>query len=84
MKVVQKENRQLRVADDRLETMRQSGYVEVDARTGKPVPVLEEENSAAALKRENAALKKENKDLKSQIEGLTAQISALSGPSENR
>ena len=83
MKVVQKENRQLRVADDRLETMRQSGYVEVDTRTGKPVPVPEEENSAAALKRENAALKKENRNLKEQIEGLTVQLSALNNPPEN-
>ena len=68
MKLVQKENRQLRVADDRLETMRQSGYVEVDEKTGTPVAVPEAEDSAAALKKEIAALKKENKELKAKLE----------------
>ena len=93
MKLVQKENRQLRVSDDRLETMRQSGYVEVDAKTGKPIAGPVAEDNTAALKRENTALKRENKDLKAmtenlkmengnlkeQIEGLTVQLSALSG-----
>lgn len=37
MKLVQRDNKQLRVEDDRLEEMLRAGYVEVDRRTGKPV-----------------------------------------------
>ena len=98
MKLVQKGNRQLRVADNRLEEMRKSGYVEVDAKTGKPVAVPAADDGTAALKREVSALKRENKELKAtvealktengnlkeQIEGLTVQLSALSqGPGES-
>ena len=73
MKTVQKGNKQLRVADDRLEDMLKSGYVEVDGKTGKPVNIPAKEENAAALKKENAALKKENKELRAQIEALSAQ-----------
>lgn len=73
MKTMQKGNKQLRVADDRLEDMLKSGYVEVDEKTGKPVNVPTKEGSAAELKKENAALKKENKELRAQIEALSAQ-----------
>lgn len=76
MKTVQRGNKQLRVADDRLEDMVKSGYVEVDERTGKPVNVPAKEADAAALKKENGALKKENKDLRAQVEALTAQVEA--------
>lgn len=73
MKIVQKGNKQLRVADDRLEDMRKAGYVEIDGKTGKPVaPPIKEDNSSA-LKKENAALKKENKALKARVEELTKQ-----------
>ena len=77
MKTVQKGNKQLRVADDRLEDMLKAGYVEVDEKTGKPVNVPAKETDAAALKKENAALKKENKDLRAQVEGLAEQVKAL-------
>lgn len=73
MKIVQKGNRQLRIADDQLQNYLPKGFVEIDEKTGKPIqkaPVDE----AKALKRENAALKKENKELKEQLEKLTAQL----------
>ncbi len=70
MKTVQRGNRQLRVADDRVEDMLRSGYMEVDGKTGKPlkVPAVE---SIDALKKENAALKRENKELRAQVDALT-------------
>lgn len=40
MKLVQRGNRQLRVADECLEDMLRAGYVEVDDKTGKPVDTL--------------------------------------------
>lgn len=87
MKLVQKGNKQLRVADDRLEDMLKSGYVEVDMKTGKPaaLPAKEDGSSAlkkenAALKKENTALKKENKLLKTQVEELTAKLEAAAQP----
>lgn len=70
-KIVQKGNKQLTVPDTMLETYLGMGYVEVDAKTGKPIqkdPVSKE----AALKKENAELKKENKTLREQLEALTA------------
>lgn len=73
MKIVQKSNKQLRVADDHLKDMLAAGYVEIDEKTGKPVAVPVEESGATALKRENAALKKENKALKARVEELTKQ-----------
>lgn len=80
MKTVQRGNKQLRVADDRLEDMLKAGYVEVDEKTGKPVNVPTKEPAAAALKKENAALKKENKNLRAQVETLTAQIKSQTAP----
>ena len=67
MKTVQRGNKQLRVADDRLEDMLKSGYVEVDEKTGELLSAPAED-PVAALRKENAALKKENKALRAQIE----------------
>lgn len=80
MKTVQRGNKQLRVADDRLEDMLKAGYVEVDEKTGKPVNAPIKEPAAAALKKENAALKRENKDLRAQVETLNAQIKSQTAP----
>lgn len=80
MKLVQKGNKQLRVADDRLEDMLKSGYVEVDMKTGKPAALPVKEDGSSALKKENAALKKENKLLKTQVEELTAKLEAAAQP----
>lgn len=80
MKIVQKGNKQLRVADDRLEDMLKSGYVEVDMKTGKPVAPPVKEDNRSALKKENAALKKENKALKAQVDELTAKLEAAAPP----
>lgn len=81
MKTVQRGNKQLRVADDRLDDMCKAGYVEVDEKTGKPVAAPEQDN-AKAMKKENAALKKENKALKEQVEALTAKVSEPETPDE--
>lgn len=70
MKTVQRGNKQLRVADDRLEGMLKAGYVEVDEKTGRPV-------NTPAKEADNAALKKENKELKAQVKELTARLEAL-------
>ena len=70
MKIVQKGNKQLRVADDRLQDMLNRGYVEIDGKTGKPVK-KEKVDALAALKKENAELKEANKQLTEQIEALT-------------
>lgn len=72
MKTVQRANRQLRVADDRLTDMLAAGYAEIDEKTGKPIAVpTVESDDTAALKKENAALKKENKALKARVKALT-------------
>lgn len=72
MKIVQRGNKQLRVADDRLTAMLAAGYVEIDEKTGKPIAApATEADDITALKKENAALKKENKTLKAQVKDLT-------------
>lgn len=73
MKTVQRGNKQLRVADDRLKDMLALGYAEIDEKTGKPITAPEAADGIAALKKENAALKKENKALKARVEELTVQ-----------
>lgn len=73
MKTVQRGNRQLRVADDRLEDMRKAGYVEVDEKTGEPVCVPDAETETGALKKENKALKAKVKELTAQVEALSAK-----------
>ena len=76
MKIVQKDNKQLKIADERLEDMLGRGYSEVDQKTGKVIPKKNAKtDDAAELKKENvelkkevAALKKENAALKEQME----------------
>ena len=66
MKMVMKGNKQLRVADERVEEMLAVGFCEVDAKTGK---ILREpkQDALTELKKENTALKKENAALKKEI-----------------
>lgn len=77
MKTVQKDNRQLRVTDDRLEDMLKSGYAEVDEKTGKPLRAPGQKEDTAALKKENAALKKENKELRARLDTLLSSGQVL-------
>lgn len=81
MKIVQRGNKQLRVADDRLDGMLKAGYVEINEKTGQPVTTPDKKDSVSALKKENTALKKENKALRAQVEELAAKLetTALSG-----
>lgn len=71
MKIVQRGNRQLRIADDQLGNYLAKGYAEVDPKTGRPL-TAEPVDEVKALKKENAALKKTNKDLAEQLAALTA------------
>lgn len=67
MKIVQKGNKQLRVADERLDEMLRRGFVEIDQKTGKPIN--------KTPKDELAELKKENAMLKKKVQSLTEQLS---------
>lgn len=67
MKIVQKGNKQLRIADERLNEMLLRGFEEIDAKTGKPVKKAPKDE-VSALKKEVAALKKENEELKKQLD----------------
>lgn len=71
MKIVQKGNKQLRVADERLDEMLRRGFVEIDQKTGKPINKTPKDE-LAELKKENTALKKENNELKKQLEAKKA------------
>lgn len=71
MKIVQKGNKQLRIADDQLTNYEAKGYAEIDEKTGKPI-AKEPMDEVKALKKENTALKKINKE-------LTEQLAALAG-----
>jgi len=71
MKIVQKGNKQLRIADEKLENYLTKGYVEIDQKSGKPI-VKEPTDDPKALKKENAALKKANKELNEKLEALSA------------
>ena len=71
MKIVQKGNKQLRIADDQLTNYEAKGYAEIDEKTGKPI-AKEPVDEVKALKKENSALKKVNKELTEQLEALTA------------
>lgn len=66
MKIVQKGNKQLRIADERLDDMLLRGFVEVDQKTGKPIKKASKDE-LAELKKENAALRKEIAELKKQL-----------------
>lgn len=76
MKMVMKSNKQLRVADERVEEMLAAGFCEVDSKTGK---VLREpkQDALAELKKENKALEKENKALEKENEALKKENEAL-------
>ncbi|MGN1231742.1 MAG: hypothetical protein ACI4TP_07560 [Anaerotignum sp.] len=78
-----KGNKQLRVADERVDDMLAAGFCEVDSKTGKIIKEpkqdalaeLKKENKALekenkALEKENEALKKENESLKAELDGL--------------
>lgn len=70
MKLVQKGNKQLRIADDQLANYLAKGYDEIDQKTGKPIQ-KEPVDDVKALKKENTALKKVNKELTEKIAALT-------------
>lgn len=81
MKMVMKGNKQLRVADERVEEMLAVGFCEVDAKTGK---ILREpkQDALAELKKENKALKKENEALKKENETLKKKAEERNTPKE--
>lgn len=83
MKMVMKGNKQLRVADERVEEMLAAGFSEVDSKTGK---VLREpkQDALAELKKENKALEKENKALEKENEALKKEIDALKKAAEEQ
>lgn len=71
MKLMQKGNRQLRIADERVEDLLSAGYQEIDAKTGK-VLTKKATDDVKALKAENTALKKANRELTDKVAALTA------------
>ena len=79
--MVMKGNKQLRVADERVEEMLAVGFCEVDAKTGK---ILREpkQDALAELKKENKALKKENEALKKENETLKKEAEERNTPKE--
>lgn len=81
MKMVMKGNKQLRVADERVEEMLAVGFCEVDAKTGK---ILREpkQDALAELKKKNKALKKENEALKKENETLKKEAEERNTPKE--
>lgn len=81
MKMVMKGNKQLRVADERVEEMLAVGFCEVDAKTGK---ILREpkQDALAELKKGNKTLKKENEALKKENETLKKEAEERNTPKE--
>ena len=81
MKMVMKGNKQLRVADERVEEMLAVGFCEVDAKTGK---ILREpkQDALAELKKENKTLKKENEALKKENETLKKEAEERNTPKD--
>ena len=72
MKIVQKGNKQLKVAAERLDEMLDRGFAEVDQKTGKLITKKDPKaDKIAALEKENAELKKLNKSLQEQVETLS-------------
>ena len=68
MKIVQKGNKQLKIADERLDEMLSRGFAEVDQKTGK---LIAKKDPKAE---EIAALKRENKVLKEKLEALAKGV----------
>ena len=81
MKMVMKGNKQLRVADERVEEMLAVGFCEVDAKTGK---ILREpkQDALAELKKENKTLKKENEALKKENETWKKEAEERTTPTD--
>lgn len=52
MKLIQRANKQLRVADDRAEDYLKAGYFEVDPKTGKPVGAGKEDKPKKSGKKD--------------------------------
>ena len=72
MKIVQKGNKQLKIADERLDEMLSRGFSEVDQKTGKLIAKKDPKaDKIAALEKENAELKKLNKSLQEQLAAQT-------------
>lgn len=69
MKMVMKGNKQLRVADERVDDMLAAGFCEVDSKTGKVIREPKQD-AFAEMKKENKALKKENEALKKENDAL--------------
>lgn len=75
MKIVQKGNKQLKVADERLDEMLSRGFAEVDQKTGKLLAKKDPKaDKIAALEKENAELKKGNAELQKEIKALKEQL----------
>lgn len=75
MKTMMRGNKQLSVADERLEEFEKLGYVEVDPETGLPLSVPDAEDKAeSALKKKNGELKKANEKLAKENDELTAKF----------
>ena len=81
MKMVMKGNKQLRVADERVDDMLAAGFCEVDSKTGKIIKEPKQD-ALAELKKENKALKKENEALKKENEALKKENEALKKENE--
>ena len=77
MKLVQRGNRQLQVAEELVESMLSAGYMEVDQNTGKPLRPASPKKDINALKKENDALRKENDTLKARLEAMTSNRDGL-------
>lgn len=76
MKIVQKGNKQLRIADERLDEMLLRGYTEVDQKTGKLIK-KDPKDDLKALKKANAELVAANETLRAENKALSDQVSEL-------
>lgn len=81
MKIVKKNNRVLRIADDRLERYLKAGYCEID-NTGKVLTAAADPETArkaeiAELRKKNRELTKENKALREAGDAMSAELAAL-------
>lgn len=74
-KIVQKGNKQLHVAEERLSEFLNAGYQEVDQKTGKVVG-KKPADELKALKAENTQLKKANKELNEKVAELTEKLAS--------
>ena len=81
MKIVQKGNKQLKVADERLDEMLGRGFTEVDQKTGKLITKKDPKtDKIATLEKENAELKKlteQNRTVYSEYKEMQADLMML-------